>query len=106
MNSEQVAKVIKPSRNIPRNHTTDPVQTHPAKKGGRRFAPISPPTKTAGQSTERRLQLLVNPAWLEESNLTHVAVVLFVRADCGPRLFSQDSIDGAVVITRALQPAL
>ena len=64
------------------------------------------PANTAGQSTERRLQLLVNPAWLEEPNLTHVAVVLFVRPDCGPRLWPQDSVNGSVVITSALQPAL
>ena len=62
------------------------------------------PANTAGQSTERRLQLLVNPASLP--NLTHVAVLLFVRPDCGPRLWPQDSVNGSMVITSALQPAL
>ena len=75
------------------------------KKGDRRFAPISP-CESAGQSTEKRSRLQANFVWLDESKLTHVAVLLFVRPDCAPRLWPQDSVNGSMVITRALQPAL
>jgi hypothetical protein len=37
---------------------------------------------------------------------TYVAVVLFVRPDCAPRFWPHDSVNGSVVITGALQPAL
>src|SRR5438045_1124794 len=55
------------------------------------------PANTAGQSTERRFWS--NPAWLEESHLAHVAVFPFVRPNCVPGLWPQDSVNGSAVIT-------
>jgi hypothetical protein len=49
--------VSNPWGNIPHDHTPELSLAHIAKKGDRRFAPLSP-YDTAGQSTERLLQLL------------------------------------------------
>ena len=57
-------------------------------------------------STEKRLLLQANSGCLDESNLTYVAVLLFVCPDCVPRLWPQNSVNGSVVITSALQSAL
>jgi hypothetical protein len=52
------------------------------------------------------MELLASCAQLEKIRLTYVAVVLFVRSDCVPRLWPQDSVNGSVIVTSALQPAL
>jgi hypothetical protein len=57
VSSEHVAKAIKPSRSIVRNHITDLCIRICNKKGDRRSALPTHPAKTAGQSTERQLQL-------------------------------------------------